>query len=193
MKILSKEEAKEKLNQGFPILFQTDTLPAIGCLPKFSEIIYKSKQRNRNKALILMASDLRQVLMYVHQIAVKDVIKIANQYWPGPLTLVVPIAENENFDFISQDNTLGIRIPCSAHARDLLNAVGPLATSSANISGSTTSFNADDVSKDLPNIDILGPVPWGTCSGKASTIIAWISKGQWKLIREGELMIGDIN
>ena len=44
MNVIDQKLALEKLNSGFPIVFQTDTLPAIGCLPKFSEIIYEIKK-----------------------------------------------------------------------------------------------------------------------------------------------------
>ena len=43
MNVIDQKLALEKLNSGYPIVFQTDTLPAIGCLPKFSEMIYKIK------------------------------------------------------------------------------------------------------------------------------------------------------
>ena len=191
MKALSKEEAIEKLNMGLPIIFQTDTLPAIGCLPKFSEIIYQTKHRDKNKALILMGAKLSQILHYVNEVAVEDVIEIGRKYWPGALTLVIPKANNKELNFIAKDNTLGIRIPNSSSAQGLINEIGPLATSSANISGLSTSFNANSVSKDLPEVDILGPVPWEICSGKASTIVAWVEKGRWRLIRKGQIPIGD--
>ena len=45
MNVINQKLALEKLNNGLPIIFQTDTLPAIGCLPKFSEIIYKTKKK----------------------------------------------------------------------------------------------------------------------------------------------------
>ena len=193
MRVISKDEAIEKLKQGLPIVFQTDTLPAIGCLPRFSEIIYQAKQRDKNKALILMGSKVSQVLKYVDKVAVEDVKEMGKKYWPGPLTLVIPIATNEKLNFISKDNTLGIRIPHLSSAKGLINEIGPLATSSANISGLSTSSNASSVSKDLPNIDILGPAPWELCSGQASTIITWVKKGRWQLIRKGEISIVDIN
>ena len=44
MNILNTEKAVKKLNSGFPIIFHTDTVPAIGCLPNFSEVIYKTKK-----------------------------------------------------------------------------------------------------------------------------------------------------
>ena len=52
MNVIDQKLALEKLSIGLPIVFQTDTLPAIGCLPKFSEIIYKIKKRDIKKPLI---------------------------------------------------------------------------------------------------------------------------------------------
>ena len=53
MKIINCKSALKTLKSGLPIIFHTDTLPAIGCLPKFSQIIYKFKKRDRAKPLIL--------------------------------------------------------------------------------------------------------------------------------------------
>ena len=53
MNVIDQNLALEKLNSGLPIVFRTDTLPAIGCLPRFSEIIYKIKKRDIKKPLIL--------------------------------------------------------------------------------------------------------------------------------------------
>ena len=50
IKAVNKKKAIQILNEGFPLGFQTDTLPAIGCLPKFSEVIYKFKKRDKKKA-----------------------------------------------------------------------------------------------------------------------------------------------
>ena len=192
MKIISQIEALEKLRIGKPIIFQTDTLPAIGCLPKYSEMIYEVKKRDKNKALILMGSQIQQVLDYVDNDARDDFQKVAEKFWPGPLTLIIPIRKNKSLNFISNDNTLGIRIPDSLTARSLILETGPLATSSANISGVDTSFDAESVSVDLPEVDLLGPIPWEECSGLGSTIISWAKYGQWKLVREGQIPISKI-
>ena len=193
MKIVSQIEAFQKLKVGKPIIFQTDTLPAIGCIPKYSEMIYKVKKRDKNKALILMGAQIQQVLVYVDNDARDDFQKVAEKFWPGPLTLIIPISKNKSLNFISSENTLGIRIPDSLTARSLLLETGPLATSSANISGLKTSFNAESVSNDLPNVDLLGPLPWKECSGLGSTIISWEKGGKWKLVREGQIPISKIN
>ena len=192
MKIISQIEALEKLKTGKPIIFQTDTLPAIACLPEYSSVIYKIKKRDKNKALILMGSQLQQVLDYVENDARDDFQKVAEKFWPGPLTLIIPIRENKSLNFISSENTLGIRIPDSLTARSLILETGPLATSSANISGLDTSFVAESVSNDLPDVDLLGPVPWEECSGLGSTIISWAKDGKWRLVREGQIPISKI-
>ena len=192
MKIISQFEALEKLKIGEPIIFQTDTLPAIGCMPIYSEMIYKIKKRDKNKALILMASQIQQVLDFVDNHARNDFQRVAERFWPGPLTLIIPISKNKSLNFISSENTLGIRIPDSLSARSLLLETGPLATSSANISGLVTSFNAEAVANDLPEVDLLGPIPWEECSGIGSTIISWVKNGQWKLVREGQIPISKI-
>ena len=70
---------------------------------------------------------------------------------------------------------------------------GPLLTSSANISGFKGSITAEGVSIDFPSLDILGPIPWEKGSGKASTIITWEKNLPWKLVREGEVLIEELN
>ena len=192
MNVISARSAQEKLKYGLPIVFQTDTLPAIGCLPKFSKIIYKVKKRDRKKPLILMGAENEQLIDYVHEKAKKDFEDVASRYWPGALTMVIPVSEKKKSILTSSNLTLGLRIPNSLIARSLIQETGPLLTSSANISGFPGSITADGIAIDLPGVDILGPVPWKKCSGSASTIISWVRNGSWKLIREGEVSIADL-
>ena len=193
MNVIANKLAVEKLNISLPIIFHTDTLPAIGCLPKFPEMIYEIKKRNRSKPLILMGSEKSQFDDFVHESALNDFKHIASSYWPGPLTIIIPISEKGK-SFVSSSNfTLGLRIPNSIMAKFLIKESGPLLTSSANLSGFPTAINAQEISIDLPNVDILGPVPWEKCSGKASTIISWVDQGKWKIVREGEISIPEID
>ena len=189
MNVISEEIAQKKLNFGLPIIFQTDTLPAIGCLPKFSKKIYEIKKRDRKKPLILMGAENNQLIDYVHNSAKRDFEEVALKYWPGALTLIVPVAEDKISISTSSNFSLGLRIPNSPMAQSLIKETGPLLTSSANISGIPGSITAEGIAIDLPNVDILGPVPWEKCSGNASTIISWVKNGSWRLLREGEVLI----
>ena len=193
MKVINYESALKILKSGLPLIFQTDTLPAIGCLPKFSEIIYKFKKRDRNKPLILMGSEQKQLIDYVHESAKDDFKNIASKYWPGALTMVIPCSKKERPILTSMDFTLGLRIPNSFMAQSLMKETGPLLTSSANISGSTGSVTVEGVALDFPSVDILGPLPWEKNSGKASTIISWKKNRDWRVIRQGEVLVKGLN
>jgi len=192
MNLVDCKSALKTLKSGLPIIFPTDTLPAIGCLPKFSNIIYKFKKRDRDKPLILMGSEHKQLIDYVHKSAKEDFEEIASKYWPGALTMVIPASENQTSNLTSSDLTLGLRIPNSDMAQSLIRETGPLLTSSANISGFKGSITAEGLALDFPSVKILGPIPWGESSGKASTIIFWKKSGNWRLIREGEVLVKEL-
>ena len=193
MNFVNFKSALKTLKRGLPVIFPTDTLPAIGCLPRFSKIIYEFKKRDKNKPLILMGSEYKQLIGYVHESAKEDYESVASKYWPGALTMIIPSAEKENEILTSNDLTLGLRIPNSHMAQSLMLATGPLLTSSANISGFMGSITIEGIAVDFPSVAILGPVPWEKSSGKASTIISWMKSGDWRLIREGEVLVKELN
>ena len=192
MNLVDSKSAIKTLKSGLPIIFPTDTLPAIGCLPKFSNTIYKFKKRDKDKPLILMGSEYKQLIDYVHESAKEDYENIASKYWPGALTMVIPASEKQTTILTSNDLTLGLRIPNSYMAQSLIRETGPLLTSSANISGIKGSTTVEGIALDFPSLKILGPIPWEKSSGKASTIISWKKSGEWSLIREGEVLVREL-
>ena len=189
MNLINCQSALKILESGLPIIFQTDTLPAIGCLPRFAKVIYKFKKRSTKKPLILMASEYEQLIGFVHESAKEDFENYASKYWPGALTMVIPSSKKNKENITSNDFTLGLRIPNSYMAQSLMKVTGPLLTSSANISGFKGSITAEEIALDFPSLNILGPVPWEQGSGKASTIISWVKNRDWRLIRKGEVLI----
>jgi len=192
MNLVDCKNALKTLKNGLPIIFPTDTLPAIGCLPKFPNIIYEFKKRDRNKPLILMGSEHKHLIDYVHESAREDYENIASKYWPGAVTIVIPASEKQTVNLTSNDLSIGLRIPNSYMAQSLLGVTGPLLTSSANISGFKGSITAEGIALDFPSVKILGPIPWEKSSGKASTVISWKKSGDWRLIREGEVLVGEL-
>ena len=193
MKLINCDSAFKILKSGLPVIFQTDTLPAIGCLPEFSNIIYKFKKRDRNKPLILIGSEQKHLIDYVHESAKEDYENLASKYWTGALTMVIPASEKQTSILTSNDLTLGLRIPNSYIAQSLIRETGPLLTSSANISGFKGSITVEGIAQDFPSLKILSPIPWEKSSGKASTIIFWKKSGDWRLIREGEVLVRELH
>ena len=78
-------------------------------------------------------------------------------------------------------------------AQSLMRETGPLLTSSANISGFKGSTTVEGIALDFPSVKILGPIPWCESSGKASTIIFWKKSGNWRLIREGDVLVRELH
>ena len=192
MNLVDCKSALKTLKSGLPIIFPTDTLPAIGCLPQFFNIIYELKKRDRDKPLILMGSEHKQLIDYVHESAKEDYENIASKYWPGALTMVIPASEKQTSILTSDDLTIGLRIPNSHMAQSLIRETGPLLTSSANISGFKGSITVEGIFIDFPSVKILSPIRWGKSSGRASTIISWEKSRTWRLIREGEVLVGEL-
>ena len=140
-----------------------------------------------------MGSEHKQLIDYVHESAKEDYENIASKYWPGALTMIIPSSEKKTPILTSNNFTLGLRIPHSCMAQSLLRETGPLLTSSANISGLKGSISAEGIALDFPSVDILGPIPWEKSSGKASTIISWQKRGDWRILREGEVLVRELD
>ena len=176
-----------KLKKGSLALIPTDTLPAICSYPQYAKKIWTIKKRPLNKPLILMGGCLEDLFEFVKPCAIKDGLKMAKNYWPGALTIILPTIGNISDYLNCNSNSLGLRVPDLKLARDLLMKTGPLATTSANVSGKSPVKDALEASIQFPGIPILGPLPWPNSSGKASTIIEW-DQGKWKVIRDGSVV-----
>ena len=177
-----------KLKKGSLALFPTDTLPALCSYPKYSKQIWSIKKRPANKPLILMGGCLDDLFKFVKPCAVPDGLDLAKSYWPGALTIVLPTTGNISSYLNCHSNYLGFRVPNLKLARDLLNETGPLATTSANISGMSPVKDALEASLQFPGIPILSPVPWPSSSGFASTVVKW-NEGKWNLLRAGSVVL----
>tara|TARA_B100001996_G_scaffold219638_1_gene168843 strand:- start:219 stop:818 length:600 start_codon:yes stop_codon:yes gene_type:complete len=177
-----------KLKNGSLALFPTDTLPALCSYPKYSKKIWSIKKRPLNKPLILMGGCLEDLFELVRPCAIEDGLKIAKNYWPGALTIILPTIGNTSDSLNCNTDSLGFRVPALKIARDLLLKTGPLATTSANISGNPPVKDALEASIQFPRIPMLAPVPWPRGSGMASTVIEW-NEGKWKLLRAGSVVL----
>ena len=182
------DDLSTKLQNGSLALFPTDTVPALCSYPKHSKKIWTIKKRPSTKPLILMGGCLKDLFKFVHPCAMEDGLKLAEIYWPGALTIVMPTIGNFAENLNCHSNSVGFRVPALRLARDLLMHTGPLATTSANISGESPVKDASEASIKFPGIPMLAPVPWPNSSGTASTVINW-EDGKWNLLRPGSVVL----
>jgi L-threonylcarbamoyladenylate synthase len=176
---------------GKVISFPTDTVPALAVSPEFALSIFSLKNRPSNKSLILMASTAEELWSYVTGTSAELIIwqKIANKYLPGAVTLVLPATDTVPFHLNSSDRTtIGIRIPNQSIALEILAKTGPLATTSANLSGEppleimSAIANAfpEVLTLDCDKLELDGKIG----SGMPSTVVKWTG-GDWQILRQG--------
>jgi len=182
-------ELASKLKKGSLGLFPTDTLPALCSYTKYSKQIWTIKKRPLNKPLILMGGCIEDLFDFVKPCAIEDGLKMAKIHWPGALTIILPTLGNVSETLNCNSNSIGFRVPDLRVARELLLQTGPLATTSANISGKSPVKDALEASIQFPGVPILGPLPWPSSSGMASTVIEWEGKAKWNLLRPGAVVL----
>ena len=187
--LMSAKALAQHLRDGGAALLPTDTLPALAAAPAHAAQVWTLKQRPQDKPLILMAAEADQLLALTQEDARSDAQPLAHRFWPGALTLVLPVEGRLTQHLNPGQGTLGMRIPACDLTRDLLVLSGPLATTSANLSGAPPSQSAAEAAVAFPDLPLLAPLPWPDPSGLASTVIAWRSPGCWQLLRQGAVMV----
>ena len=184
----STRELVARLQAGEAAIFPTDTLPALATRPESAELLWELKQRPPKKPVILMAAEASDLLACVQLEIQPAWQQMADQYWPGALTLVLPARGQWLEQLNPGGTTLGLRVPACEKARELLRQSGPLATTSANLSGQPSCLTQEEASLAFPQVAQLGPNPWPVHGGVGSTVIEWMPSGHWKLLRAGVLM-----
>lgn len=175
---------------GQLVVIPTDTVYGLGCAA-FSQTavqaLYQVKQRPLDKAIpVLLADvdDLPRVVRFVPEVARPYI----EQYWPGPLTIVLP-ARLELPAALSPDDTIAVRIPDHGVARAVIRAAGgAMAVTSANLSGQPAAETAVQALAYLGGLVTAvldaGPSP----KGQASTVIDCTGSTPI-LLRQGPLSV----
>lgn len=185
-------KALEVLNSGGLVAFPTDTVYGVAALafdPAGIERIYEAKGRDMAKAIPILVGSTDQ-LPRVTRLLTPSAQALAAHFWPGALTLVVPkhpdLPEN-----LSQTPTVGVRMPDYPFTLDLLVQSGPLAVTSANLSGQENPRTAGDVLWQLGGrIELIldgGPTPGGV----PSTVVDCTGVDP-KILRQGAIPAEEI-
>ena len=168
------ERAVEELQGGSVVVVPTDTVYGLAALPEDPaavQWVFELKRRPDHKSLPVLAADPR-ALETVVEIG-PSARALAERFWPGPLTLVLPRATGFDHDLgAGSASTVAVRVPAHEVALSLLELTGPLAVTSANLSGeppATTTQEARAAFGDAIPLYLEG----GTCSGGASTVVSF--------------------
>jgi L-threonylcarbamoyladenylate synthase len=180
------------LQGGGLVAFPTDTVYGLAAPASSAsgiERLFQAKDRSAAKAIAVLVGSLEQ-LEWVTASASPLALRLAECYWPGPLTLVVArhpsLPEN-----LSPLPTVGVRMPAHEVALALLRLSGPLATTSANLSGGANPITAQEVMVQLEGrVDLVldgGPTPGGV----PSTVVDCTTP-DLRILRAGPLSLADL-
>ena len=183
------------IKEGGIVIFPTETVYGIGTNGLNKEAIkklYEVKQRPLNKPISLLVSNIEMVNQVAKNIS-KLEYKIMQNFFPGPLTIILEKKDIVPDILTANTNTVGIRMPSGEIARKLIEYAGvPIATPSANISGKPSGTNIKDIQKDFE-----GKVDYFIDNGESklgipSTIVRVINN-EVHILRQGSISKEEIN
>lgn len=155
------------LRRGAVVVIPTDTVYGLAARADDADAmarLFALKGRDAAKSIAVLVGDLGQA----RRLTTHRLDRFA-PYWPGPLTVVVPRADDAVLYLGTDETTVGIRCPDDAFVRRLALEVGPIAASSANESGAPTPATAREIAELFPSVSLV--VDGGPRNGVASTVI----------------------
>ncbi len=180
-------EVAQRLREGAVIAVPTDTLYGLAADPRVSlaiERLYRIKGRRVDQAMPLMADSLAQLAACGAALS-PTALRLADVFWPGPLTLVIPAWSGLRPEALAGGTTVAVRVPAHVIARGIAAALGhPVTSTSANRSGEAPTSDPDVVADALGG-DLDGLVDAGGSPGGPPSTLVDVTGEAPRLIRAG--------
>ncbi len=174
---------------GELVAFPTDTVYGVGALCWEDAAVarlYVAKLRALDKAIPILLADMSDLALVAAELS-PLCLRLAERFWPGPLTLVVPKAARVSSAVTAGGETVAVRIPDLALTRALIRAVGaPLATTSANLSGAPSPVAAEEVAEQLGR-GVAMILDGGRCPGGTASTVVDVTGPAPRILRAGPL------
>lgn len=182
----------EVLSEGGLVVLPADTVYTVvadAFAGPATQRLFTAKHRGRNLPLSLLLRNPRQVIGLA-----RDIPEVAERlmaaYWPGPLSLLLPVQPDMPWDLGLNGEAVGLRMPADDLLLDVIAEVGPLACSAANRRGDPLPTTAEEARRQLGDAVALyveGPV----LEGPPSTVVD-CTRGGAEVLREGAIRTDDI-
>lgn len=180
------DAAAGALRAGKLVVMPTDTVYGLGCdafdANAVAELL-RTKGRGRDMPVPVLVGSWSTIdgLVYGVTRQTRDLVRA---FWPGGLSLVVQQAPSLGWDLGDANGTVMLRMPLHPVAIELLRAVGPLAVSSANVSGRAPSTTMDQAREQLGSaVEVL--LDGGSCEQGVPSTIVDVSGRTPRILREG--------
>jgi L-threonylcarbamoyladenylate synthase len=177
-------EVADVIRHNGIVLLPTDTIYGLHALAASETAINRLaelKERDASKSFVVVGASMAQLETIGAQFSERT-REILEELWPGPITAIVPL--NKSIAASRGAKSLAVRVPDLQWLRELLTLTGPLASTSANISGEPPVSAPEDAPRDLRDrLDAV--VDTGRRDGKPSSIVDFTGDAP-RLVREGE-------
>lgn len=182
------DRALTRLHAGELVAFPTETVYGLGadaCNESAVKKIFAAKGRPADHPVIVHIHEIAQLGQWAQQIPIQA-YQLAEQFWPGPLTLVLQRAPGVSDSLTGGQSTIGLRCPAHPAARQLLQSFnGALAAPSANLFGRISPTCAAHVRAEFgPDLFVLDG---GDCAVGIESTIVDLSRGVAQLLRPGHI------
>ena len=182
------------LRDGGVVAFPTETVYGLGALATNGDAvrkIFEAKERPGDNPLIVHVSSLEMVAPLVEGPIPLDMNLLADEYWPGPLSMIMPRSRRVPDEVTAGLDTVAIRMPSNIAALSLIKEAGPIAAPSANRSGRPSPTTAKHVLDDLE-----GRIPLildgGPCRVGLESTVVDLTSDPVRILRPGGVSLEDI-
>ncbi len=180
------QKAAQIINKGGIVIFPTDTVYGIGCDPYNQKAVfslYKIKKREKTKPLPVIGyskKELEKIAEFNDKAE-----KIAEMFWPGPITLILKVKDENIKKSLGLGKKIAVRVPNNQCVLSLLKECKLLVATSANISGTTSLTDPNDCKRDLNGYDLL--IDGGILSDNGESTIVEIDENKLRVLRSGSV------
>lgn len=185
---------RDAIKAGESVVFPTDTVYGIAAdpfSPQAVQGLLDAKHRGRDMPPPVLIGDPEVLDAYAKDVPAAARI-LAERHWPGPLTLILSAQNSLRMDLGETKGSIGVRVPDHDLARAILRATGPLAVSSANVSGEPPATDVDEALKQLRG-SVAVYVDGGSTPGPTpSTIVDFASGLAGKVVRIGAISLEEL-
>jgi L-threonylcarbamoyladenylate synthase len=181
--------AVDVLRQGGVAAVPTDTVYGIVALAADDaavERVYELKRRDPRQPMPLFVADAAQAGLIARFTLAAE--RLAACFWPGPLTIVLPMKRSFRTRAAAGGDSIGVRVPDDPALREIAAQLGPLTGTSANIAGREECRTASEVHAQLgESVDVIvdAPVRGG---GVPSTVVDCSDPARVRVVREGAVL-----
>jgi len=189
------EAAAKAIGEGGLVVFPTDTVYGVGgdAFNQFATSrIFEVKARPRSMPLPVLVSRPRQAWALCSEVP-RAAAELAAAFWPGGLTLILPEADGLSLDLGDTKGRIAVRMPAHDDLIELIAMVGPLAATSANLSGLDTPVTVKEIRAQLGDgVSVYLDGGAGATVDVPSTIVD-VTRRRPKVVREGAVSKADID